>query len=135
VLRALLALHALVAVGQPLLIGAYLDGAFGMLSGHRSDGLLLPVLAVLAAVAGAAYATVGRGRWHPVAACLTIALLEGVQIGMGFARILVVHIPLGILIVVGAVRLAIWSWTARAGRPRDAASLPAAPEPVEQVAP
>ena len=118
-LRAGLSAHAASAVAQPLLIGAYLDGNFDLLASHRANGqVVLPVTLLLAGAAALAYAVAGRGAWHPVAALATLFLLEGVQIGMGYARVLTLHLPLGILIVVGSAALAWWSWTGRARRSR-----------------
>jgi hypothetical protein len=135
-LRAALTLHALVAVGQPLLIGGYLDGSFDMLGIHRGNGSALPGYAFLGTLAAVGYAVVGGGRWHPVPATLTMVLLEGVQAGVGFARVLAVHVPLGVLVVTGAIVLAIWSWTPRARLPRAArAAVEAAAGPAVQVTP
>jgi hypothetical protein len=117
-LRLTLGLHAAAALAQPILMGGYLDGDFDLLAAHALVGSLLPVTALLALAAAVAYALVGRGAWHPVPALATLFLLEGFQIGMGYARVLTLHLPLGVLIVACALALAGWSFTPRARRTR-----------------
>jgi hypothetical protein len=125
-LRGTLTVHAGLVVAQPFLIGAYLDGDFGQLAAHRNNGtLLLPSTALLALVAALAYAVAGRGPLHPVPAVLTVLVAEGFQLAMGYARVLTIHLPLGILIIVAASVLAGWSWTPRASLPRPARRSPA----------
>jgi hypothetical protein len=119
ILRGTLTLHAAVVVAQPFLIGAYLDGDFGQLGVHRDNGtLLVPATALLALLAAVGYGVWGRGPWHPVPAVGSLLVAEGFQIGMGYARAMTIHVPLGILIVVATAVLAGWSWTSRAGLPR-----------------
>jgi hypothetical protein len=112
-----LTLHALFALAQPTTIGAYLDGNFDALNQHGISGHLVNGLAFLSGAVALAYWLRG-GRGWPFAALTFLYLLEGLQIGMGYARILAVHIPLGTAIVVMAVGMAAWSWTGRARRPR-----------------
>jgi hypothetical protein len=118
VLRTVLALHALAALAQPILIGGYFDGHFDLLSLHRANGSLVPLLALVGVGAAVGYAVAGRGRWHPAMALTLLVVLEGLQIGFGYNRALAVHLPLGVTIVGCAVVLAVWSFTSRARRVR-----------------
>lgn len=117
-LRLALTAHAAVAVAQPLLIGGYLDGRYGWLAAHSLNGSLLPALLLLTGVLALVHALAGRGPAWPVVAVAVLFLVEGLQIAMGYARVLAVHVPLGVLVVATAVALAVWSWTPRARRPR-----------------
>ncbi|GAB2680367.1 hypothetical protein [Thalassiella azotivora] len=119
--RLLLALvavaHALLALAQPVLIGGYLDGRFDWVAAHGVNGSLLPgAAAVVVAAAGLTWARGGAG-W-PTAAAVVLWCLEGVQMVLGWTRVLSVHVVLGVVVVGGAVALAAWTCSPAAGRPR-----------------
>jgi hypothetical protein len=59
----------------------------------------------------------GGAGW-PLLALSGLWLVEGFQIGMGYALVMAVHIPLGVAVVGVAVWLAIWSWSPSSRRPR-----------------
>ena len=57
--------------------------------------------------------------WVAFAAVTVVAFFAvGIQIGLGYARILAVHVPLGVAIVTTAVLLAVWTWSAGSARMR-----------------
>lgn len=116
-LRGMLSLHALQAVAQPVLIGGYLDGAYDLIGAHGLNGSLLMVSLMLTGVAALLYWALG-GRGWIVAALVPLWFVEGFQIGMGYARALWIHVPLGVTVVAATVALAAWSWTRNAHRPR-----------------
>jgi hypothetical protein len=117
-LRFLLTGHLVAVLGQPVLAGRYLSGDVDAIEVHGLVGSLLG-LVTIAAIAGAlAYVVGGRGQLWVLPVTVLLFLAEGVQIGMGYARQLEVHVPLGVAIVVTAVLLAAWVWTPSAGRPR-----------------
>jgi hypothetical protein len=120
-LRAVLTAHLLVVLAQPLLAGRYLAGDVDAIEVHGLVGDLLPAVVLLVAVAAVAHVVATRSRWWllPVAGLLFLA--EGLQVGMGHARVLAVHVPLGVAVVVAAVVLAGWVWTPGAARARTAA--------------
>jgi hypothetical protein len=61
--------------------------------------------------------------------CGVTLLLCGGQIGLGFARVLIIHIPLGIAVLALVVWIAVIGWrTPLPGRSAPAASETAAPE-------
>ena len=67
---------------------------------------------VLAALSAIPIRWPGRGPWWPMAATVGLFGLIALQIVFGFARDLVIHIPLGVAIIVLAALLAIWGWRA-----------------------
>lgn len=110
-------MHALQAIAQPLLIGAYLDGDYDAVGLHGANGNLLMLSLMGAGIAVLVHCLRGGPVW-PVPALTALWLAEGIQIGMGHARDLSVHVPLGVTVVALAVALAVWAWTPRARRPR-----------------
>ena len=112
-LRITSSLAALLLFNQAVFAGQFLAGTFPALQTHR-DNATVAGLAVLAA--GAAAALIrwpGRGPIWPMLACLGLFGLIAVQIALGFARVLALHIPLGVLIILGGGLLAAWSWRYR----------------------
>lgn len=116
-LRVLAALHAVMAVSQPLSIGQYLDGVIGGLSWHSGVGSSLIAVMMLQG-ALALVAVILRGSVWLLLAPTLLYVAETVQVVVGYSRTLTIHLPLGIAIVVAAVWYAIWLWLPRASRPR-----------------
>lgn len=116
-LTAMLTLHALVALAQPVLIGGYLDGRFDLVTVHGINGSVLMGCAFLAAVTAVVYWAMG-GRGWPGLAIAGLWCAEFVQLVLGYTRVLSVHVVLGVLIVGSALALAGWSWSRAAGRGR-----------------
>jgi hypothetical protein len=52
----------------------------------------------------------GRRPWWPVIFAAGLLGLTSAQNQLGFARILTVHIPLGVAIVLAATGIAVWAW-------------------------
>ena len=117
-LRLALTSTALSAIAQPLLIGGYLDGQFDLLAWHGGNAAALITLVMASGVAAIAYVWPGGGRPWPLLAVVLLWWAAAVQIGMGYLRVLVVHVPLGVLIVGAAVALAVWAWTPSVRRAR-----------------
>lgn len=117
-LRLLLTAHLLAVLTQPVLAGRYLAGDVDAIEVHGSVGSLLPVLTLAVGAAAVGYVAVARSRWWLLPVVVALFLAEGLQIGMGFARVLSVHVPLGVVIGLTAALLAVWAWTPAAARPR-----------------
>lgn len=114
---ALLLLLAAVA-SQPITMGLYLSGRYPMMAWHSLVGSTVAALALLVAGLTLLYAVAGGRLWTvPVAIGLFLAC--GFQIGMGYARTLGVHVPLGVAVVSATLLLTAWSWTRAAGRFRE----------------
>ena len=106
-LRVVAGLHAVAICLQPVLAGAYLNGAGPALRMHEPLGLSLAGIGLLQLlIATAWWRTGGRGI-APVVALLILAG-EVLQIAMGYSRQLAVHIPLGVALVAGTVAFAVW---------------------------
>jgi hypothetical protein len=123
-LRVALTVHLLAVLAQPVLAGLFLTGDVDAIDAHAAVALAIGALTTIVVAIAVGYVVVGRGRWWPLAAIVGLFLLEGFQIGVGFARLLPLHVPGGVLVVVASVLLAAWVWTPSAGRPRPVASLP-----------
>ena len=119
-LRILITLHALAAIAQPVLAGAYLQGAFDAIGLHSGNAILVLLLCFFAALAAVPYWLRNGAGW-PVLVLSALWLAEGFQIGMGYALVLAVHVPLGVLVVGTAVALLIWAWSPASRRPRKGA--------------
>ncbi|MEV6637283.1 hypothetical protein AB0M54_41780 [Actinoplanes sp. NPDC051470] len=95
--------------------GQFLAGTFPALHTHRVNATYagIAVLVVVAAAAAALLRWPGRGPIWPFLAGLGIFGLVALQIALGFARVLTLHVPLGIVIILGSLLLAGWSWRYR----------------------
>jgi hypothetical protein len=56
----------------------------------------------------------GGGPGWPLAVSAVLFAAVAVQIMLGYARVLALHVPLGVLIIVGIVELFMWAWRAPA---------------------
>lgn len=109
VVRAVVVLQALDAFLQPVFAGRFLSGDFGMLAAHKHNALYgLFTLSVLQVVAAALAWRLANGPgWLVITATvLTGAVL--LQIILGFDRVLGIHVPLGVAIIVALVWSAVW---------------------------
>jgi hypothetical protein len=116
-LRVLAVLHALAAIGQPLWIGQYLNGLYTWLGIHSAGAVAVVLFSFGLSLIGIGYAISGGRVWVPVV-CWLLLFVEQVQSGMGYAGLLAVHVPLGVLVVTAAVLLAVWSLTRGAAKTR-----------------
>jgi hypothetical protein len=99
-LRITAVLHLAVLVLQPLLAGMYLDGDADAIGVHGINAHIVQTLCFAQLVAAIFYAWPGGGRIWPLAFSGLLWFAEGFQLGMGYARILIVHILLGVGIIV-----------------------------------
>ena len=125
VLRAVAVLHSLAFLGQPVLAGQYLTGDVDAMAAHRANAFVVTALDVIQLVCAIAYTWKGRGRSWPIYASLAIALAVEVQVGVGFERLLAVHIPLGVSIIVSQILVTVYLYRpaaaiARTRRAREA---------------
>jgi hypothetical protein len=130
-LRVLLTVHLPAVLAQPLLAGLFLSGDVDAIAVHGTVGTVLAALTLVVVVAALLYVTAGRGAVWVLPAVVALFLAEGVQIGVGYSRSLLWHIPLGVLIVTASILLAAWVWTPWAGRRRPRPGPPPGQPPAE----
>jgi hypothetical protein len=109
-LRAAVTLEAVLAIAQPIFIGAFLQGNYDALAWHQANATIVGFVSFAMAVAAILHWRPGGGPVWVVWACVVLAVAVVVQIAVGYARSLAVHIPLGVLVVVASALLLVWSW-------------------------
>jgi hypothetical protein len=108
---------------QAVFAGQFLGGSFGALQTHRDNATASGIAVLVTTVAALLVRLRGGGPAWPVFAGLGLFGLIAAQIMLGFARVLTVHVPLGLAIFALTGMLTRWSW--RAERP-DAGRTPSA---------
>jgi hypothetical protein len=117
-LRFALTAHLLAVLAQPVLAGMFLTGDVDAIALHGAIGTALGFVTLVTAVLSLGYVIGGHGRLWILPALVALFLVEGVQIGVGYAGVLQWHVPLGVVVVGLAVLLAAWAWTPSAARAR-----------------
>lgn len=108
--RIVLSIATVLLFDQAVFAGQFLGGSYPSLATHRENATYAGIAVVLAAVAAIPIRWPGRGPWWPMAATFGLFGLIALQIVFGFLRLLAVHIPLGVSIIVLAVLLVVWAW-------------------------
>jgi hypothetical protein len=131
-LRVVAVLHALSLVLQPVLAGLFLSGQDSAIDSHATNASIVVLLGLVLSVL--AFLT-WRRRLVPrqvftVSASLWVA--EGLQMGAGYAHLMWLHVPLGVLLFGGLAQL--MPAIMRAKAPADA-SAPAAAVPAASAVP
>jgi hypothetical protein len=117
-LRALLTVHVVAVLSQPIWAGMFLTGDIDAIAVHGALGSALAAWDLLVIGAAIAYALAARARlWVPLGA-VALFLLVGFQIGFGYSRDLEWHVPLGVAIVTTSLLAGFWVWTPSAARER-----------------
>lgn len=109
-LRTTVTIEAVLACVQPVLIGGFLQGNYSSLQLHKDNATFTAVAAMLMLLAAVVHWRPGRGPAWPILASLVVVCGIVVQILLGYARTLSVHVPLGVAIVAGDVLLLVWVW-------------------------
>jgi hypothetical protein len=110
---------AVLMFNQAVFAGQFLAGSFGALHTHRVNATAAGIAVLVTGVAAVLVRLRGGGPRWPAYACLGLFGLVAAQIAMGFARVLAIHVPLGVTIIALTLLLTGWSWRAS---PRPAAS-------------
>jgi hypothetical protein len=117
-LRIALTVHALAALAQPVIAGHYLSGDFDALIVHAANAGLVMLTTIGAFGAAVLYWATGRGAGWPALTLAAMFVAVIAQTALGALRVLAIHIPLGVAIVVLAVGLVVWSFGPAALRTR-----------------
>ncbi|GAA4995990.1 hypothetical protein GCM10023317_25410 [Actinopolymorpha pittospori] len=122
--RIVISVAALLLFDQAVFAGQFLSGTFGSLQTHRANATTAAFAVLAAGACAVLLRWPGRGPLWPCLACLGLFGLIALQIALGFARVLTIHIPLGVSIIALAVGLAIWAWRYGPSRAPGAAVAP-----------
>lgn len=109
ILVVVLGIHAALAYTQSILAGAYLSGSLDAMAVHGAIGSALTAFTMLQGVACLLFWFPGRGPWWPLLATVLLFFVEGLQVGMGYARTLGLHIPLGVALIMVITAMFVWS--------------------------
>ena len=118
ILATILGIHAAVAFTQSILAGMYMSGDMDAMELHGAFGSALTALTMVQGLAALLFLFPGRGAWWPLPVTALLFFVEGLQVGMGYARTLGLHIPLGVAIIVVTIGMFVWSlrWKPKAQR-------------------
>lgn len=108
-LRALVSAHVVAILGQPVSAGVYLSGDFDALSWHAADADVVTSFGYLQVIVAVVVWARLRRAW-PLLATLALVAAETVQYFAGLDGALWLHLPLGVLTIVGLVVLFIAVW-------------------------
>jgi hypothetical protein len=106
--------EAVFAFAQAVLAGGFLAGHYDFLSMHKENATITGITGIVVILTAVLQWKPGGGPGWPIAVSAALFAAEAGQIIMGYARVLVVHVPLGVLIIVGIVKLLTWAWRAPA---------------------
>ncbi|WP_329566751.1 hypothetical protein [Kitasatospora sp. NBC_01266] len=105
---------AVLALVQPVLAGGFLQGYYPLLKAHQIAAMILATFVLLSVVAALL-------AWRLSGVLARIAVLYAVllvlcaaQITLGFSRVLLIHIPLGVAIFALCEKFAVDAWKAGA---------------------
>ncbi|RAG82946.1 hypothetical protein DN069_24635 [Streptacidiphilus pinicola] len=133
-LRVTAALVALLAVAQPILAGGFLQGFYPLLNAHMVAAMILATAVLLSVVAGLLVWRVGGGPSSFAVGYLVLLVLCVAQISLGFSRVLILHIPLGVGIFVMAEKFITDVMRYKPGADAAATASTATNEPAEAEA-
>ena len=97
-LRAIVLLHAVLVLTQAALAGQFLAGHGAWLRVHETNAGIIQLVGLVQLVVAVLLWRPGRGPGWPALASLALLVAEELQIGFGYARVLALHVPLGVAI-------------------------------------
>lgn len=118
-LRLATTVHLVMVLAQPVLAGLFLTGDVDAIEVHGVVGSVLAAVSLVLIGLTLVY-VLRRGRLWVLPVVVALFLAVGLQIGLGFARTLEIHVPLGVAIVTASALLTVWVWSPSAARPRGA---------------
>jgi len=113
VFRIVVTAQAVLAFNQAVFAGRFINGDYGAVATHSTGAGVMELVLMVEVVAAVLLWRPGRGPGWPILAALSLFLLVGVQIALGFSRALAVHVPLGVTIIVLDTLMLVWAWRYR----------------------
>ncbi|MFF4121219.1 hypothetical protein ACFY0P_48585 [Streptomyces sp. NPDC001714] len=107
--------EAALALGQAVLAGSFLSGHYQALDLHAFNATATGLTAVAQIVAALLLWRLGGGPNWPFLVSIALFGAEAGQIAMGYARVLAVHVPLGVAIIACTFLMLVWAWRPAAG--------------------
>jgi hypothetical protein len=104
-LRAIVLLHATLILAQAAFAGQFLAGHAAWVRVHEANAGIIHLVGFVQLVVAILVWRPGRGPGWPALASLALLLAEELQLGFGYARILALHVPLGVAIFGSTVAL------------------------------
>ncbi|OBH62686.1 hypothetical protein A5685_23780 [Mycobacterium colombiense] len=107
--RATSATLAVLAVGQAAFAGSFLGGQYDALGLHSAGAKVTTVLSVVQVVVLVIVSRTGGPRW-PIAVATLVTILFIAEFASGELRLTALHVPLGVLLIVGIFQLTASVW-------------------------
>ncbi|MFI9307132.1 hypothetical protein [Streptomyces triculaminicus] len=85
-------------LAQAALAGLFVTGDLDLLTWHAANAGVLSALTIAQTAAALVVWRAGRGPWWPTVASAVLAALVSAQQGLGEARVLAGHMPLGMAV-------------------------------------
>jgi hypothetical protein len=121
VLRLFVTVHLLLALVQPVMAGLFLTGEVdAMDNAHSPIGSTLWLIAMFQVIPALLYWRPGGGRLYPLWFTLGLLFAEFLQLVLGNAQAMAMHITLGVLIITALLMLTFWCYGDRSKQGRRA---------------
>ncbi|MEV6523644.1 hypothetical protein AB0M43_16965 [Longispora sp. NPDC051575] len=111
--RALCVLLVALVLTQAALAGGFISGNVRLLGLHSANAILVFLVTTALVPCTILLLTAGRGPWWPVPVSIGLWMLVVTQLGLGYARVVSGHIPLGVSILGLLAGLTVWSFRYR----------------------
>ncbi|MEU7904507.1 hypothetical protein [Actinoplanes sp. NPDC049118] len=124
VVRTLTVILLLQVLIQAALAGGFITGNVKLLGLHSANAILLVLTSAALLPATILLVRPGRGPWWPIAFSVGLWCAIVMQVGLGFARLVGLHIPLGMAVMGLTAALTWWAFAYRTAAPVLAAGGP-----------
>ncbi|GID98382.1 hypothetical protein ACFQFC_32090 [Amorphoplanes digitatis] len=113
VIRTLTVVLLLQVLTQAALAGGFVTGNVKLLGLHSANAILLVLTSAALLPATILLVRPGRGPWWPIAFSVALWWAIVMQVGLGFARQVGLHIPLGMTVMALTSALTWWAFAYR----------------------
>jgi hypothetical protein len=113
VIRVLTVVVLLQVLTQAALAGGFITGDVGLLGLHSANAILLTLTSAALLPATILLVRPGRGPWWPILLSLALWTAVVLQVGLGFARQVGLHIPVGMSIMGLTAAFTWWAFSYR----------------------